>query len=128
PGRPLSFGRIGKTLFFGLPGNPVSVMVTFYQFVLPALKRLAGEKNWQPLRLTARTNVQMKKKPGRTEFQRGQLAQDQSGTLTVTTTGEQGSGILSSMSQANCFVILPLESAGAEVGDTVVVEPFASLV
>jgi len=56
------------------------------------------------------------------------LAQDQSGTLTVTTTGEQGSGILSSMSQANCFVILPLESAGAEVGDTVVVEPFASLV
>ncbi|MDP6530489.1 MAG: molybdopterin-binding protein [Arenicellales bacterium] len=128
PGRPLSFGRIGKTFFFGLPGNPVSVMVTFYQFVLPALKRLAGEKNWQPLRLTARTKLQMKKKPGRTEFQRGQLAQDRSGTLTVTTTGEQGSGILSSMSQANCFVILPLESAGAEVGDTVIVEPFAGLV
>jgi molybdopterin molybdotransferase len=128
PGRPLSFGRIGDSLFFGLPGNPVSVMVTFYQFVLPALKHLSGEIAWQPLRLRARTTDRLKKRPGRTEFQRGFLSQDESGDLVVATTGEQGSGILSSMSQANCFVILPLESAGAQPGDSVIVEPFAGLV
>ena len=128
PGRPLSFGRIDDSLFFGLPGNPVSVMVTFYQFVLPALKHLSGEIAWQPLRLRARTIDRLKKRPGRTEFQRGLLSQDESGALVVSTTGEQGSGILSSMSQANCFVILPLESADAQPGDSVIVEPFAGLV
>ena len=128
PGRPLSFGRIGESLFFGLPGNPVSVMVTFYQFVLPALKRLSGEIAWKPLRLTARATDKLKKRPGRTEFQRGVLSQGESGALVVSTTGEQGSGILSSMSQANCFVILPMESAGAQPGDSVIVEPFVGLV
>jgi molybdopterin molybdotransferase len=128
PGRPLSFGRIGKSLFFGLPGNPVSVMVTFYQFVLPALRYLSGESAWKPLRLTARTTDRLKKRPGRTEFQRGILSQDESGALVVSTTGEQGSGILSSMSLANCFVILPIDSTGVQPGDTVMVEPFAGLV
>lgn len=128
PGRPLSFGRIGESLFFGLPGNPVSVMVTFYQFVLPALKRLSGEHDWAPLRLRARTLDRLKKRPGRTEFQRAFLSQDDNGDLVVTTTGDQGSGILSSMSQANCFVILPIDSAGAQAGDQVIVEPFAGLV
>jgi len=128
PGRPLSFGRIGESLFFGLPGNPVSVMVTFYQFVLPALKRLSGEHDWAPLRLRARTRDRLKKRPGRTEFQRAFLSQDDNGDLVVTTTGDQGSGILSSMSQANCFVILPIDSAGAQAGDQVIVEPFAGLV
>ena len=71
PGRPLSFGKVGNSLFFGLPGNPVSVMVTFYQFVLPALRRLSGELAWAPLRLMARTQDRLKKMPGRTEFQRG---------------------------------------------------------
>lgn len=128
PGRPLSFGKIGNSLFFGLPGNPVSVMVTFYQFVLPALKRLSGETAWMPLRLRARTMDRLKKKPGRTEFQRAMLSQDENGDLVVSTTGDQGSGILSSMSQANCFVILPIDSAGAQIGDQVIVEPFAGLV
>jgi len=128
PGRPLSFGRIGESLFFGLPGNPVSVMVTFYQFVLPALKRLSGEHDWAPLRLRARTLDRLKKRPGRTEFQRAFLSQDDNGDLVVSTTGDQGSGILSSMSQANCFVILPIDSAGAQAGDQVIVEPFAGLV
>ena len=128
PGRPLSFGRIGDSLFFGLPGNPVSVMVTFYQFVLPALRRLSGEMNWQPLRLQARTLDRLKKRPGRTEFQRGVLSQDETCALVVSTTGEQGSGILSSMSQANCFVILPIDSAGAQPGEVVEVEPFSGLV
>ena len=128
PGRPLSFGKIGDSLFFGLPGNPVSVMVTFYQFVLPALRRLSGEASWQPLRLQARTLDRLKKQRGRTEFQRGVLSQDETGALVVSTTGEQGSGILSSMSQANCFVILPIDSAGAQLGEVVEVEPFLGLV
>jgi len=128
PGRPLSFGRIGEAFFFGLPGNPVSVMVTFYQFVLPALRRLMGEKSYEPLRLPARALNRLKKKPGRTEYQRGYLVQDEHGELTVSTTGDQGSGVLSSMSQANCFIILEMDSMGAQAGETVTVEPFAGLV
>ena len=128
PGRPLSFGKIDHAHFFGLPGNPVSVMVTFYQFVLPALRQLMGEENWIPLRLPARTLNRLKKRPGRTEFQRGYLVQDDSGDLTVHSTGDQGSGILSSMSQANCFIVLDIDSDGAQVGEMVTVEPFAGLV
>lgn len=128
PGRPLSFGKIDHAHFFGLPGNPVSVMVTFYQFVLPALRQLMGEENWVPLRLPARTLNQLKKRPGRTEYQRGYLVQNESGDLTVHSTGDQGSGILSSMSQANCFIVLDIDSNGAQVGDMVTVEPFAGLV
>ena len=128
PGRPLSFGKIDHAHFFGLPGNPVSVMVTFYQFVLPALRQLMGEENWAPLRLPARTLNRLKKRPGRTEYQRGYLVQDAGGDLTVHSTGDQGSGILSSMSQANCFIVLDIDSDGAQVGDMVTVEPFAGLV
>ena len=128
PGRPLSFGKIDHAHFFGLPGNPVSVMVTFYQFVLPALRQLMGEENWVPLRLPARTLNQLKKRPGRTEYQRGYLVQNESGDLTVHSTGDQGSGILSSMSQANCFIVLDIDSDGAQVGEMVTVEPFAGLV
>jgi len=128
PGRPLSFGKIDHAHFFGLPGNPVSVMVTFYQFVLPALRQLMGEENWIPLRLPARTLNRLKKRPGRTEYQRGYLVQNESGDLTVHSTGDQGSGILSSMSQANCFIVLDIDSDGAQVGDMVTVEPFAGLV
>ena len=128
PGRPLSFGKIDHAHFFGLPGNPVSVMVTFYQFVLPALRQLMGEENWAPLRLPARTLNRLKKRPGRTEYQRGYLVQDESGDLTVHSTGDQGSGILSSMSQANCFIVLDIDSDGAQVGDMVTVEPFVGLV
>ena len=128
PGRPLSFGKIDHAHFFGLPGNPVSVMVTFYQFVLPALRQLMGEENWIPLRFPARTLNRLKKRPGRTEFQRGYLVQDDSGDLTVHSTGDQGSGILSSMSQANCFIVLDIDSDGAQVGEMVTVEPFAGLV
>jgi molybdopterin molybdotransferase len=128
PGRPLSVGKIAGAIFFGLPGNPVSVMVTFYQFVLPALRRLAGEKSASPMRVFARTTKHLKKKPGRTEFLRGVLSHHEDGELTVTSTGDQGSGILSSMSRANCFIILEAESQGAAVGDVVTVEPFSGLI
>ncbi len=128
PGRPLAFGHVGNALFFGLPGNPVSVMVTFYQFVLPALRRLSGETPVLSLRLTAQTTNRIRKRPGRTEFQRGVLTQTPDGDLEVSVTGEQGSGILSSMSEANCFILLPADCDGVAPGQSVLVEPFAGLI
>ncbi|MBI1733379.1 MAG: molybdopterin molybdotransferase MoeA [Gammaproteobacteria bacterium] len=128
PGRPLAFGRVGDAWFFGLPGNPVSVMVTFYQFVQPALRRLMGENTPAPHRFQVRCESRLKKRPGRVEFQRGVLAADASGRLVVRKTGAQGSGILSSMANANCFIILPMDSTGVEAGAVVEVEPFFGLV
>jgi len=128
PGRPLAFGHVGDALFFGLPGNPVSVMVTFYQFVLPALRRLSGETPVLSLRLTAQTTNRIRKRPGRTEFQRGVLTQTPDGDLEVSVTGEQGSGILSSMSEANCFILLPADCDGVAPGQSVLVVPFAGLI
>jgi molybdopterin molybdotransferase len=128
PGRPLAFGRIGQAWFFGLPGNPVSVMATFYQFVQPALRRLMGETETPPLQLTARCLSKLRKKPGRVEFQRGILENTADGELVVRKTGEQGSGILRSMSEANCFIILPMDSGRVEPGTQVTVQPFAGLI
>ena len=124
PGRPLAFGRLGSTLFFGLPGNPVAVMVTFQQIVQPALLQLAGETTYQPLVIAARTTQQLKKKPGRTEFLRAIYEPAPDGGLIVRTTGAQGSGILMSMSRANCYIILDEDNAGVEVGAWVKVQPF----
>lgn len=128
PGRPLAFGRIGQTPFFGLPGNPVSVMVTFYQFVQPALKAMAGE-NEEPLPLIrVICDSAVRKRPGRFEYQRGVLFENEDGALRVRTTGQQGSGILRSMSVANCFILLDEDCAGVEAGSTVTVQAFAGLV
>ena len=127
PGRPLAFGSLGGSLFFGLPGNPVSAMVTFYIFVLPALRHMMGETDTAPLRLRARCLSRLKKRPGRMEYQRGVL-ETRDGELVVTSTGWQGSGILSSMSRANSFIILPMESEGVEAGDMVEVQPFAGII
>jgi molybdopterin molybdotransferase len=127
PGKPLAFGSINNALFFGLPGNPVAVMATFYQIVLPSLRYLSGEGTTQPLRLRVRAADRLKKRPGRQDFQRGILRTDESGELRVHTTGNQGSHILSSMSQANCFINLPAQSGMVEIGDWVEVEPFAGL-
>jgi molybdopterin molybdotransferase len=128
PGRPLAFGRVQDALFFGLPGNPVSVMVTFYQFVLPALQRLSGELPRPRLRLRVPCVSRLRKTAGRTDFQRGVLEAGSDGRLVVRSTGPQGSGILSSMSQANCFIILPQEQGDLEPGAEVEVEPFAGLI
>jgi len=128
PGRPLAFGRIGRSLFFGLPGNPVAVMVTFYQLVQPALRRMMGETRTSAARFEARCLSRLKKRPGRTEFQRGRLTVDADGRVAVSKTGAQGSGILSSMSAADCFIVLPPESGTVEPGDTVWVEPFEGTV
>ncbi len=128
PGRPLAQGRIGNSLFFGLPGNPVAVMVTFYQFVQPALKYLAGARSTPPWTIMATSNDDIFKRKGRYEFQRGILEQDAAGQLTVSKTGQQGSGILMSMSRANCFILLPEDCAGISVGDEVRVQPFDSFI
>ncbi len=123
PGRPLAFGTLGKALFFGLPGNPVAVMVTFLQFVQPALLKLAGETGSEPLLLDAVCLSRLKKQPGRTEFQRGTVRQ-QGGKLVVDKAGAQGSGILSSMSKGNCLIILPEAATTIEPGDVVQVQIF----
>jgi molybdopterin molybdotransferase len=128
PGRPMAFGRIGKAMLFGLPGNPVAVMVTFYQFVRDALLRMMGADPVPevPL-LRVPCDSRLKKNPGRTEFQRGMLyAAD--GGWRVRVTGAQGSGILRSMADANCFIVLEHERGSIEPGDMVSVQLMEGLV
>jgi len=129
PGRPLAYGKVGKAHFFGLPGNPVSVMVTFYQFVRDALYVLMGRDPVPPLPvLKVECTSALKKAPGRTEFQRGVLTCDDTGRWRVRVTGEQGSGILRSMSEANCFIILPTDQGNVEVGTMVDVQVLEGVV
>jgi molybdopterin molybdotransferase len=128
PGRPMAFGRIKDAVFFGLPGNPVSVMVTFYEFVLPALKRMMGQKQSMPIYIKVNCTTPLRKRPGRREFQRGILEYRSDGTLQVRGTGNQGSGILSTMSRANCFIVLPEECGNIEPGSDVDVQPFEGLI
>jgi molybdopterin molybdotransferase len=129
PGRPLAYGKIGSAHFFGLPGNPVSVMVTFYQFVRDALLKLSGRDPVPALpSFKVPCTSTLKKAPGRTEFQRGILSQDGAGQWTVRVTGEQGSGILRSMSEANCFIILPTEQGNVTPGTLVDVQVLEGIV
>ncbi|MCL6416264.1 bifunctional molybdopterin-guanine dinucleotide biosynthesis adaptor protein MobB/molybdopterin molybdotransferase MoeA [Aestuariirhabdus sp. Z084] len=123
PGRPLAFGRIENAVFFGLPGNPVAVMVTFLQFALPAIRKMQGLDNWQPLTLPARAAERLRKRAGRTEFQRGIFNRDDAGQLLVASSGTQGSGVLSSMSRANCLIILPSDQEDVDQGDVVDIQP-----
>lgn len=128
PGRPLAFGQIDGCQFFGLPGNPVSVMVTFYQFVQPAILRMMGIEDVAPKFLLLKTKIALRKRLGRLEFQRGMIETNENGEMVVTSAGAQGSGILSSMSKANCFIELPLESSVVEIGEYVKVQPFAGMI
>jgi molybdopterin molybdotransferase len=129
PGRPLAYGKVGNAHFFGLPGNPVSVMVTFYQFVRDALLKLAGCDPIPPLpSFRVPCTSTLKKAPGRTEFQRGILAQDAAGNWSVRVTGEQGSGILRSMCEANCFIILPTDQGNVAPGTMVDVQVMEGVV
>ncbi len=127
PGKPLAFGKIGKAFFFGLPGNPVSVMSTFYLFTRPALQRLMGQDRAEPLILSVPCSEVLKKRPGRTDFQRGILHRDENGNMRVCSVGKQASHILSGMSLANCFIVLPRESGNIEAGTLVEVMPFRGL-
>jgi molybdopterin molybdotransferase len=128
PGRPMAFGRIGNAMLFGLPGNPVAVMVTFYQFVRDALLQLAGRTGDFSLPLLkVPSAMPLRKVPGRTEYQRGVLMRED-GEWRVKTTGQQGSGVLRSMSEANCFIVLEHERGNVEAGELVQVQLFDGLV
>lgn len=126
PGRPLAFGRVGPAWFCGLPGNPVSSYVTFDLFARPALAKLAGTHPTRRLRLTARLTQAINKRPGRQEYQRGIFTQASDGSLQVNPTSNQSSGVLSSISQANCYIVLTTTSSGQQPGDLVTVEPFST--
>jgi molybdopterin molybdotransferase len=128
PGRPLAFGRLGDSLFFGLPGNPVSTMATFILFVRPALDRLLGMEPRVPLTVRARCENRLRKVPGRTDYQRGILSRDADGSLVVGTTGLQGSHVLSSMSRANAFIVIPRAEGDVEAGSEVDVIPLDGLI
>lgn len=127
PGKPLAFGKLGDCFFFGLPGNPVSVMATFLLAARPAILKLRGEALPLTPEYTAICETSLKKSPGRKDFQRGICQRDASGQWRVSTTGGQGSHILRSMSKANCFIALPLEWGNVEAGSAVTIMPFEGL-
>ena len=124
PGRPMAVGRIGSSVLFGLPGNPVAVMVTFLAFVRPALLRMMGSKQAQPPLLKARSADAIRKKSGRTEYQRGVVTRAADGSLEVRITGNQGSGVLSSMVQANGLIVLGHSQGNVAAGEAVDVMMF----
>lgn len=124
PGKPLIFGKINDCYFFGLPGNPVSVITTFLKIVSPSLLNLVGMTRKKTLRLLAICTSTLKKDPGRQEFQRGILTQNKSGELFVQSAGKQDSSIMSVTSKANCYIVLPSNSRGVLAGHKVIVELF----
>jgi len=126
PGRPMAFGKVGDAFLFGLPGNPVAVMVTFYQFVRDALLFMSGREDAAIPLLKASAAENLRKVPGRTEYQRGILFREQ-GEWKVRTTGQQGSGVLRSMSEANCFIVLEHERGAVKAGEPVSVQLFEGL-
>ncbi len=127
PGRPMAFGRVGDAWYFGLPGNPVAVMVTFLFFVRDALIRLSGASPRPVLPLRARSAGRLRKRPGRTEYQRAIVAPGADGSLEARVTGSQGSGVLRSMSEANALVVLHHEQGDVSAGDWVDAIPFDGL-
>ena len=126
PGRPMAFGKIHDAFLFGLPGNPVAVMVTFYQFVRDALIYMSGREEGPLPLLKAAAAESLRKVPGRTEYQRGILFKEED-QWKVRTTGQQGSGVLRSMSEANCFIVLEHERGAVRAGELVSVQLFEGL-
>jgi molybdopterin molybdotransferase len=132
PGRPMAFGSLAshgkRALLFGLPGNPVAVMISFYFFVRSALLQMAGAVQTPLPRLRVTSLSPIRKRPGRTEYQRGIVAADQHGSYSVTLTGAQGSGILRSMSDANCIIVLDDSDGDVKIGDAVEIVLFEGLI
>ncbi len=128
PGRPLAFGTLGNSVFFGLPGNPVAVMVAFYEFVQPAILSMSGATKTQVDVVSAICQSALRKSAGRTEYQRGVLSLDAEGNSVVESTGKQGAGRLTSMVMANCLIILPPEVDSVVPGQRVMVRPFFGMV
>lgn len=128
PGKPFAFGKLDNAWFCGLPGNPVSTTVTFYELVQPLIARLSGFSQWQPpMRIKAIAATPLKKSAGRLDFQRGIAQVNEQGQLVVKTTGDQGSHIFSSFSLANCFIVLERERGAVKAGDIVDIEFFNHL-
>ncbi|MCP5076615.1 MAG: molybdopterin molybdenumtransferase MoeA, partial [Psychromonas sp.] len=127
PGKPFAFGKLPNSVFFGLPGNPVSAMVTLYQLAVPAMATMAGLTAKPAIRFNALMTDKLKKVAGRTDFQRAIYSVNIDGQLVVSTTGSQGSGVFSSMSHSNCFIVLEQERGNVEIGETVTIEPYNAL-
>jgi molybdopterin molybdotransferase len=121
PGKPMVFGTLGEKLFFGLPGNPVSTLISFNEFVRPAMLKMMGASGLKKPHISAVAENEIKKKQGRRNFIRGYFTLV-NGNFHVSTTGPQGSGILRSMSEANCLIILPSETAHVKKGERVMIE------
>ena len=124
PGRPFTFGNINNCLYFGLPGNPVSAMITFSQFVSPSLSKLSGGIPKNAFLIKAKAVTQIRKIAGRTEYQRGFYQTKKDEIVWVKPENNQGSGVLNSMSRANCIIHLPDEQGTIEKGQFVMIEPF----
>lgn len=124
PGKPFAYGPIGDSHFIGLPGNPVSAIVTFYQLAIPMLASAMGWDRPSPTSVKVKAGCAIRKSPGRTDFQRGILGCDEDGNPVVMTTGAQGSGVFSSLSDANCFIVLERERGAVAKGELVNVEMF----
>ncbi|MCW2473308.1 molybdopterin molybdotransferase MoeA [Candidatus Symbiopectobacterium sp. NZEC151] len=128
PGKPFAFGKLRQAWFCGLPGNPVSAAVTFYQLVQPLIAQLSGHSQWHfPARQRVKTASALKKTPGRLDFQRGIVSRNDDGELEVRATGHQGSHIFSSFSLGNCFIVLEAERGPVAAGEWVEIEPFNAL-
>jgi molybdopterin molybdotransferase len=128
PGRPMAVGRIGRSVLFGLPGNPVAVMVTFLAFVRPALLRMMGSTATAPVFLRAKSLEALRKKSGRTEYQRGCVSSASDGSLQVRAAGNQGSGVLRSMVEGNGLIVLHHTQGNVAVGDEVDVMMFEGVI
>ncbi len=124
PGKPFAFGKLANSVFFGLPGNPVSALVTFHQLALVALTKMQNAEPLKRTHLTVKCTSELRKSPGRMDFQRGILSINAQGENVVASTGSQGSGILSSLAQANCFIVLPSEQGKVPAGEMVTVQLF----
>jgi molybdopterin molybdotransferase len=127
PGKPFAFGQLSKTWFCGLPGNPVSSYVTFEQLVKPVLETLSGQTPSAALLLNATADCDIRKVPGRADYQRGIYRTGQNGQLFVSPNGKQGSGVMSSIAHANCYIVLAKDAGSIEQGSTVLIQPFTSL-
>ncbi|MEP1445153.1 MAG: molybdopterin molybdotransferase MoeA [Paraglaciecola sp.] len=124
PGKPFAFGKLNKAWFCGLPGNPVSSFVTFQQLVTPVLQKLSGQNITSTPHFVAKAACLIRKRPGRADFQRGIFYRDENAQLWVKPNGKQGSGIMSSIANANCYMILDRESDDIQLGESVNIQPF----
>ena len=128
PGKPFAFGKLDNAWFCGLPGNPVSALVTFYQLVQPLIAKLQGQKQWKkPPHFSAITVTNLKKAPGRLDFQRGFYQLNEQGQIEVQPVGFQGSHLFSAFVKSNCFIVLEQECGNVAAGETVTIEPFNHL-